>query len=71
MLKPNQRLAYRRSLELPLSDQKVKLHCFEHLGEGILPYEYWLDDQRRLLIAVSGMRAFIFDPTAQVAEVNP
>jgi len=71
LLKPNQRLAYRRSLELPLSDQKVKLHCFEHLGEGILPYEYWLDDQRRLLIAVSGMRAFIFDPTAQVAEVNP
>lgn len=68
LLKPNQRLAYRQSLEVETAGGKVRLHGFEQIGEGILPYCYWLDDQRRLLLAVGGLRAFVFDPTASVPE---
>jgi hypothetical protein len=70
LLKPNQRLAYRRSIEMALGGKPVKLHGFDQIGEGILPYTYWLDDQRRVLMAIGGLRAFIFDPSAEIPEVS-
>jgi hypothetical protein len=69
LLKPNQRLAYRRTVEMALGGKLVKVHGFEQIGEGILPYTYWLDDQRRLLMAIGGLRAFIFNPSAEIPEV--
>lgn len=66
LLKPNQRLAYRETVELKFGDRSTRLHCFEQIGTGILPYHYWLDDRRRLLFAVGGLRAFLFDPTAGI-----
>ena len=65
LFKPNQRLSFKQSIELELGGARVRLHGFQQLGEGILPYHYWLDDQRRLLIAVGGLRAFVFDSSAQ------
>jgi hypothetical protein len=70
LLKPNQRLVYRQTVETELGGQRTRLHGFEQMGEAILPYCYWLDDQRRLLIAVGGRRAYIFDPSAELPEVK-
>jgi hypothetical protein len=70
LLKPNQRLYYRQTVEAPMGGRPVRLHGFEQIGEGILPYTYWLDDQRRLLIAVGGMRAYLFDASAELPEVT-
>lgn len=41
------------------------LHCFVQLGSGILPYEYWLDDGHRLLMAISMNKAYILDNEAE------
>jgi len=41
------------------------LHCFVQLGSGILPYEYWLDDSHRLLMAISMNKAYILDNKAE------
>ena len=41
------------------------LHCFVQLGSGILPYEYWLDDSHRLLMAISMNKAYILDNEAE------
>lgn len=68
LLKRNHHLSYRHSVEMELGGRRVALHGFEHFGEGILPYTYWLDDQRRLLIAVGGLRAYIFDPNVSLPE---
>ncbi|MEW6359528.1 MAG: hypothetical protein AB1696_24535 [Planctomycetota bacterium] len=69
LLKPGQRLTYRESVEIELKSGRLRLHGYDQLGEGILPYNYWLDDRRRLLLAIGGMRAFVFDPSAHVPEV--
>ncbi len=69
--KPDQRLAYREATELELGGRLVRLHCFEQTGVGILPYQYWLDDQHRLLVAVGGLRAFVFDATAAAPGEQP
>lgn len=39
----------------------VTLHAYEQLGEGIVPWVYWTDDQGRLLFVVSGLEVYILD----------
>ncbi len=34
------------------------LHAFEQLGEGIVPWVYWTDEQGRLLFAVAGLEVY-------------
>ena len=64
LLKTDQRLAYRQTAEATFAGGPVTLHGYEQLGRGILPYVYWLDDARRLLLAVGGMRAFVWEGSA-------
>ncbi len=40
------------------------LHWFHQIGYGVLPYEYWLDDQHRLLGVGTHARAYILDDDA-------
>ena len=40
----------------------LALDCWEHTGYGVLPTHYWLDSRRRLLFAVAGQRAYLYDP---------
>lgn len=70
LLRPNQRLAYRQTIVLELGGRRVRLHGFEQFGEGILPYTYWLDEQHRVLFAIGGLRAYLFDPKATLPEVR-
>ncbi len=67
-LKSRQRIAPGPTVEITVGGHHLSLHSFEQTGEGILPYCYWLDDQHRLLMAVGGLRAFIWDPTVQIPE---
>ena len=39
-------------------------HWFQQIGFGVLPYEYWLDDDHRLLAVATHARAYILDPHA-------
>ncbi len=65
VLKEGQRLSYRGVYPMRIGGQDVRLHCFHQLGRGILPYEYWLDDNHRLLAATSMNKAYILDERAE------
>jgi hypothetical protein len=41
--------------------QPVRLHVYHQLGDGNLPWVYWVDDQGRLLFAVAGFEAYALD----------
>ncbi len=41
--------------------EDVTLHGFEQLGEGIVPWVYWTDDQGRLLFVVAGLEVYILN----------
>jgi hypothetical protein len=45
--------------------QAVRLHVYHHLGEGSVPWVYWVDDQGRLLFAISGIEAYALDSFAK------
>ncbi len=44
--------------------RSVPLAHYEHVGEGILAQHYWVDERRRLLFAVFGAYACLYDPMA-------
>ena len=63
--KQDHRLSYRGVTPLKMDQADKPLHCFVRLGNGILPYEYWLDNRHRLLAVVSMNKAYILDDKAE------
>lgn len=66
--KDEQKLMYKKNIELmwPEGDVNAKpltLHAFDHLGRGMVPFTYWVDDAGRLIAAVSGIEAYILATT--------
>ena len=59
--KRGHRLSYRGPCELGGPDGGVTVHVYEHVGRGILPFEYWVDRNHRLLAAITGGRAWILE----------
>ncbi len=39
----------------------MQLHAWQHTGEGIVPFVYWVDAAGRVLFAVSGLEAYVLD----------
>ena len=61
-VKADQRLSYRERVRFEIGKQALALDCYQQIGRGILPYRYYVDGQGRLLLAISGTRAYILDP---------
>ena len=64
LLKKDHRLSYAGADTRPGAPT---LHRFCQIGPGVLPYEYWLDEAHRLLVVVTGSRAYILDDPAEAA----
>ena len=65
LLKQGQRLSYSDPYPMKMSGKNVSLHRFDQLGDGILPYEYWLDNNHRLMAVTSMNKAYILDEQAE------
>jgi len=61
-VKEGQRLSYRERIRFEVGGKELALHCYQQIGQGILPYRYYVDARGRLLVAISGIQAYIFDP---------
>jgi hypothetical protein len=57
-----QRIVYRGKGEV--IDGVGPAHWFQQMGSGMLPYDYWLDERHRLVVAVTFSRAYVLDQDA-------
>ena len=64
LVKPDQRLEFREETDLEVGDTTLHLRGYQQIGWGVLPWQYWVDDQGRLLFAFSGVRACIYNTKA-------
>lgn len=62
--KGGQRISYRRKTDVTIAGQEMRLHGFDHLGRGIVPRVYWVDDRGQLLFVVSGLEAYLLETQA-------
>jgi hypothetical protein len=66
LVKPGHRLVYAGETSVRVADgAALPLHCWEQTGYGTLPAHYWVDANGRLLFAISGQKAFLYDPNAR------
>ena len=66
LLIPAQRLTYVGKASVQAAGGAgLTLDCWEQTGYGVLPTHYWLDAHGRLLFAVAGQRAYLYDPGAR------
>ena len=64
VVRTEHRIAYRGIDAAEIEGCGGRLHRFEQCGQGTLPYEYWLDENHRLIIVATGARAYILDEKA-------
>jgi hypothetical protein len=65
LLKPDQRLEFREEKQIELNGRTLRLRGYHQIGRGVLPWLYWVDESGRLLLAYSGVRAFLYDAKAE------
>lgn len=58
-LRPAHRITYEGKVDEQWGKDKVQLHYYRQFGQGMLPYEYYLDDTHCLVMVVSAYRAYI------------
>lgn len=60
-VKEKQSLQYRKTAQVVVGTKPIELHAYEHLGEGIVPWIYWVDSKGRLLFVISGQEAYLLE----------
>ncbi len=61
-IKEEQQVRFLGQRQIPFAGMEVTVKCYQHTGRGMLPYFYYIDLQGRLLVALSGLQAFILNP---------
>ncbi|NQZ70713.1 MAG: hypothetical protein HRT89_21880, partial [Lentisphaeria bacterium] len=69
-IKDDQQIYYHGATTLPIGTGSMTVHCFRHLGRGIMPTEYWLDEQHRLLAAIDGGHAYILKDLMDMPQLS-
>ncbi len=61
-IKPDNQISFHGSnvIDIP-KKEKLKLHVYDQLGNGIVPIVYYVDDFGRLLFVVSGIEVYILN----------
>ena len=60
--KPGQMLRSGGAVTVEFAGGPVRLHGFRQIGRGALPYEYWVDEQGRLVLAAGGYQGYLLNP---------
>ena len=61
-VKEDQQVRFVKEQTIAIGGQQVPVRVYQHTGQGLLPCFYYLDEQGRLLLAISGLRAYILNP---------
>ena len=65
LIREEHRLSYRGLYTMKRKGLPASMHWFHQIGYGVLPYEYWLDEKRRLLAVATHARAYVLDDGAE------
>jgi len=66
--KPGQSLAFRAEMGIAVAGGKtVPTITYDQLGEGNVPWVYWVDRNGRLLLVVAGLEAYVLESSAPPA----
>jgi hypothetical protein len=63
-VKPGHVLSFRTAADVTIRDRTLRLHAFDQVGTGVVPWVWWVDRQGCLLAAVSGLESYLLESSA-------
>jgi len=61
-----QSLAFRKEMTVAVAGGRaVRTFAFDHVGDGIVPWVYWVDEAGRLLFVVAGLEGYVLESSVQ------
>ncbi len=63
-LKGMQTITHRDKTSFDWNGDKLQLDCYQQIGHGVLPFEYYRDQYKRLVLVITGYRCYILDDNA-------
>jgi hypothetical protein len=70
-VKPEQRLVFRRVLDTAVAGRDVRLYGFDQTGRGVMPWTYWVDEEGRAVVVLSGLETYILESTSEGSGSKP
>ncbi len=67
VIKNNHRLRPLENHQEEIAFTAGPLRCVVHVGRGIVPHEYWIDQNHRLVMVFTGTVAYILDEEAEAS----
>ena len=64
-IKPDCRISYRKTLDVKIGKETVRLTAYDQVGRGNVPWVYWVDPNGRLLLVVAGLEAYVIETSRQ------
>jgi len=58
-------LAWRGTVEPAIGTRTLRLHGYDQVGQGVVPWVYWVDGSGRLVCAVAGLEAYLLEASKQ------
>jgi hypothetical protein len=65
LFRPGHGIFYRGVETFKSGNRSLPLHRFDQIGTGTLPYNYWLDENHRLILFVTHSRAYWLDSSEE------
>lgn len=63
--KTNHTLSFRKQSTETWKEQSIQTYIFQQIGMGVLPYEYYVDENHRLLAVINGNKALVCDNSGE------
>jgi arylsulfatase A-like enzyme len=64
-VKKNHSIRFKEETTIQYADKERAVKQYLETGEGLLPWEYFVDFEGRLLLAIIGMRTYVLDPECE------
>ena len=58
-VKTKHSISFAEDTSIRFAGTTQKVRCYEEIGEGLLPWKFYVNEQGRMLLAISGMRVYI------------
>lgn len=62
---------YRKAMPVKIGKKTVRMTAYDQIWRGNVPWVYWVDENRRLLLVVAGLEAYVLEASQQQSPHLP
>lgn len=69
-IKQDQTIKFMGSMKIAFGNSSISVKRYDQIGKGLLPWSYYIDEFGRLVLAISGLLAYVLDSRAKDIHIG-